>query len=253
MFNINRLLRSRPQTDNADQAPAQDRPSRQPSPAQGLLSPLLARPRRRESRSAADTSTPRNAAQGRFSRSPLHPSSQPEALAGASSAPPRSIEHDIDDWLAQSLPMAERIPTGYNLHDGSRDTSRDVLQSAAEAIRRAATRRSTELLVDGLPATRLPDAIGRLDALQKLMLLYTGVQSLPDSLGQLSQLRHLQISGAQELKNTATLVDAPVQSQNPSIDDGPLGRIARRPWAHAGSAQPRARWRALCASAGQHR
>lgn len=118
MFNINRLLRSRPQTDNADQAPAQDRPSRQPSPAQGLLSPLLARPRRRESRSAADTSTPRNAAQGRFSRSPLHPSSQPEALAGASSAPPRSIEHDIDDWLAQSLPMAERIPTGYNLHDG---------------------------------------------------------------------------------------------------------------------------------------
>ncbi|AJQ81273.1 type III secretion system effector XopAE [Xanthomonas oryzae] len=96
--------------------------------------------------------------------------------------------------------MAERIPTGYNLHDGSRDTSRDVLQSAAEAIRRAATRRSTELLVDGLPATRLPDAIGRLDALQKLMLLYTGVQSLPDSLGQLSQLHHLQISGAQELK-----------------------------------------------------
>ncbi|PNR46065.1 HpaF protein [Xanthomonas oryzae pv. oryzae] len=200
MFNINRLLRSRPQTDNADQAPAQDRPSRQPSPAQGLLSPLLARPRRRESRSPADTSTPGNAAQGRFSRSPLHPLSQPAARAGASSAPPRSIEHDIDDWLAQSLPMAERIPTGYNLHDGSRDTSRDVLQNAAEAIRRAATRRRTELLVDGLPATRLPESIGRLDALQKLMLLHTGVQSLPDSLGQLSQLRHLQIGVAPELK-----------------------------------------------------
>ncbi|AKO06164.1 HpaF protein [Xanthomonas oryzae pv. oryzicola] len=200
MFNINRLLRSRPQTDNADQAPAQDRPSRQPSPAQGLLSPLLARPRRRESRSPADTSTPGNAAQGRFSRSPLHPLSQPAARAGASSAPTRSIEHDIDDWLAQSLPMAERIPTGYNLHDGSRDTSRDVLQNAAEAIRRAATRRRTELLVDGLPATRLPESIGRLDALQKLMLLHTGVQSLPDSLGQLSQLRHLQIGVAPELK-----------------------------------------------------
>ncbi|WP_368734569.1 leucine-rich repeat domain-containing protein, partial [Acinetobacter baumannii] len=60
--------------------------------------------------------------------------------------------------------------------------------------------RSPELLVDGPPATRLPDAIGRRDALQKLMLLYTGVQALPDSLGQLSQLHHLQISGAQELK-----------------------------------------------------
>ncbi|QBH02542.1 type III secretion system effector XopAE [Xanthomonas oryzae] len=96
--------------------------------------------------------------------------------------------------------MAEQIPTGYNLHDGSRDTSRDVLQNAAEAIRRAATRSSTELLVDGLPATRLPEAIGRLDALQKLMLLHTGVQSLPDSLGQLSQLHHLQIAVAPKLK-----------------------------------------------------
>lgn len=196
MFNINRLLRSRPRTDTADQAPAEDRPSHQPSAAEGLLSPLLARPRRRESASA-----PRNAGQRSPFRSPLRASGQPAALAGASSAPPRSIEHDIDDWLAQSLPMAERVRTGYNLHDGQRDTSREVLQSVADAIRRAATRHSTELVLDyGLPATTLPDAIGRLDALQKLTLLHTGLQSLPDSLGQLHQLRHLQIAGALGLK-----------------------------------------------------
>ncbi len=96
--------------------------------------------------------------------------------------------------------MAERVRTGYNLHDGSRDMSREVLQNAADAIRRAASRRSTELVVDCLPATTLPDAIGRLDALQKLTLLHTGLQSLPDSLGQLRQLRHLQITGAPDLK-----------------------------------------------------
>ncbi|ASK98615.1 leucine-rich repeat domain-containing protein [Xanthomonas campestris pv. merremiae] len=97
--------------------------------------------------------------------------------------------------------MAERVRTGYNLHDGQRDTSREVLQSVADAIRRAATRRSTELVLDyGLPATTLPDAIGRLDALQKLTLFHTGLQSLPDSLGQLRQLRHLQVVGAPDLK-----------------------------------------------------
>lgn len=96
--------------------------------------------------------------------------------------------------------MAERVRTGYNLHDGSRDMSREVLQNAADAIRRAASRRSTELVVDCLPATTLPDAIGRLDALKKLTLLHTGLQSLPDSLGQLRQLRHLQITGAPDLK-----------------------------------------------------
>ncbi|UXA71558.1 leucine-rich repeat domain-containing protein [Xanthomonas prunicola] len=97
--------------------------------------------------------------------------------------------------------MAERVRTGFNLHDGQRDTSREVLQSVAEAIRNVATRSSTELALDyGLPATTLPDAIGRLDGLQKLTLMHTGLQSLPDSLGQLRHLRHLQVVGAPGMK-----------------------------------------------------
>nr|WP_254439541.1 type III secretion system effector XopAE [Xanthomonas vasicola] len=200
-INLNRLLRARPRTDTADQAPAEDRPSRQPSSAEGLLSPLLARPRRRESTSAADPLAPRNPAQRRLTRSPLRASSQPVALAGASSAPPRSIEQDIDDWLAQSLPVAEQVRIGLNLHDGVSDTSRVVLQDVANAIRRAATSRSTELVINyGLPARTLPDAVGRLDALQTLTLAHTGLASLPDSLGQLQQLRHLQVFGATGLK-----------------------------------------------------
>lgn len=97
--------------------------------------------------------------------------------------------------------MAEGVRTGYNLYDGQRDTSREVLQNAADAIRRAATLQSTELVLDhGFPATTLPDAVGRLDALQKLALFHTGLQSLPDSLGQLRQLRHLRVVGAPDLK-----------------------------------------------------
>ncbi|AOY68084.1 hypothetical protein XEUV181_21015 [Xanthomonas euvesicatoria] len=70
--------------------------------------------------------------------------------------------------------MAERVQTGYNLHDGQRDTSREVLQSVADAIRRAATHHGTALVFDyGLPATTLPDAIGRLEELQKLTLIHT--------------------------------------------------------------------------------
>lgn len=97
--------------------------------------------------------------------------------------------------------MAEQVRTGINFHDGQRDTSREVLQRVADAIRLAATRRSTELVLDyGLPAKTLPDAIGRLDALQKLTLMHTGLQSLPDTLGQLRQLRHLQVLGTPGLK-----------------------------------------------------
>ncbi|MBV6847889.1 type III secretion system effector XopAE [Xanthomonas euvesicatoria] len=97
--------------------------------------------------------------------------------------------------------MAEGVRTGVNLYDGLTDTSRQLLQNAADAIRRAATRRSTELVLHhAFPATTLPDAVGRLDALQKLTLFNTGLQSLPDSLGQLRQLRHLQVVGATGLK-----------------------------------------------------
>ncbi|MDV2451947.1 type III secretion system effector XopAE [Xanthomonas hortorum] len=101
--------------------------------------------------------------------------------------------------------MAERVPSGYNLHNGQRDTSREVLQGVADAIRRAGVRRSTRLALNyGLPATTLPDAIGRLEALQELSLVNTGLQSLPDSLGQLRQLRHLQVAATPGLKRLPT-------------------------------------------------
>lgn len=204
MFNVNRLLRSRPRTDTTERRPAEDTTPREPSGAvDGLLSPLRARPRRRENTSATDALPPRSP--GRFLRSPLRSSMQPVSLAGASSASPRSIEHDIEDWLARSLPMAERVRSGYNLHNGERDMSREVLQGVADAIRRAAARQSTRLALNyGLPATTLPDAIGRLEALQELLLINTGLQSLPDSLGQLRQLRHLQVAATPGLKRLPT-------------------------------------------------
>ncbi|ATS50174.1 HpaF protein [Xanthomonas citri pv. fuscans CFBP 6996] len=93
--------------------------------------------------------------------------------------------------------MAAQVRTGFSMHDGQRDISRDVLQRVAEAIRSAAASRSVDLVLDyGIPATTLPDAIGRLDALQRLVLINTGLESLPDSLGQLHQLRHLQVAYA---------------------------------------------------------
>lgn len=115
------------------------------------------------------------------------------------------MERDIDDWLARSLPMAERIPSGYNLHDGERDTSRETLQSVANAIRSASTSGSTRLALNyGIPAKTLPDAVGRLAALRELSLINTGLESLPDSLGQLRQLRHLQVAATPGLKRLPT-------------------------------------------------
>ncbi|MEC3887105.1 hypothetical protein [Xanthomonas campestris] len=170
MFNVNRLFRSRPRTDTTERTPSQDTAPREQSGAvEGLLSPLTARPRRRENTLAADTLPPRSPQGRRHPRAPLRSPMQPVALAGPSSAPPGSVERDIDDWLARSLPMAERIPSGYNLHDGERDTSRETLQSVANAIRSASTRGSTRLVLNyGIPAKTLPDAVGRLAALREL-------------------------------------------------------------------------------------
>ncbi|PPU86305.1 HpaF protein [Xanthomonas populi] len=82
------------------------------------------------------------------------------------------------------------------MHNGERDISRDVLQSVANAIRRVAAGESNTLVLPyGLPATTLPESIGRLGALQSLSLIGTGLESLPDSLGQL-QLRSLQVASS---------------------------------------------------------
>lgn len=202
MFNVSRLLRARPRNDTTERPPAENTTPREPSAAvDGLLSPLHARPRRRENTSAADRLPPTSPGGGRLLRSPLRSSTPPIGGAAGSSAPPASVERDIANWLALNLPMAELVPCGYNLHNGERDTSREVLQGVADSIRRAHVHGSTRLALEyGLPATTLPDAIGRLEALQELSLIRTGLRSLPDSLGQLRQLRHLQVAASPGVK-----------------------------------------------------
>jgi len=204
MFNVNRLLRSsRPQPETSERAPADEaRQPRERFGMEGLLSPLLARPRQRANTSAAAALPSGSAEQARLHRSPLRASMQPASLASTSSAPPLSIEQDVQQWLDRNLPMADRIPTGYTLDEQRPEAAaREALRTVANAIRGAAERGNIELKIDyGLPATTLPDAIGRLETLQKLSLLGTGLQALPNSLGQLHQLRHLQITGSARLK-----------------------------------------------------
>lgn len=147
---------------------------------------------------------PRSAVVGRASisppRSPLHPA----PAAGASSAPlDSSVGRDIDEWLERSLPLAEQSNRYVNFYDDieDRDTSQDVLRRVADAMRRVATGGSSRLVVEwGLPAKTLPDAFGRLQGLQELSLTNTGLTSLPESLGQLRQLRHLKLATNQEMK-----------------------------------------------------
>ncbi|GKT18979.1 type III secretion system effector XopAE [Acidovorax sp. SUPP2522] len=157
---------------------------------------------------------PRSSVVGRASNSPLRSPPHPAPAAGASSVPlDRSVARDIDEWLERSLPLAGQSNRYVNFYDDveDRDTSQDVLRRVADAIRRVATGESARLVVEwGLPAKTLPDAIGQLQGLQELSLTNTGLTSLPESLGQLGQLRHLKLATNQEMKRLpASLTSLP--------------------------------------------
>jgi|GEM_PF-2790472 len=165
------------------------------------MSRLMTRPPQRANTSAAENRTPARAGESPLDRSSLRSSMQPEALAATSSAPPASIEHDIDEWLERNLPMADQISAGFIRRYGQRnDAAQAALRLAANEIRNVANRRSTRLKIQySLPVTTLPDAVGRLEALEDLSLIGTGLQSLPDNLRQLSQLRRLHVANSPNL------------------------------------------------------
>lgn len=214
MFNVNRLLRSRQRPETAEQ-PANEtaRPSEPPRPMEGVLGPLLTNPQRRTSAntSASATRTPGSPRLARPPRSSARSPIQQPAMAGAPTSPP-SLEDDVSSWLSESLPHAERIRTGYNMHDHTGDTSRQALQDVANSILRVAAAGETRLeLHYGLPATTLPDGICELQTLRELSLANTGLTSLPDNLGQLRGLRRLTVAATLGLKKLpASITRLPV-------------------------------------------
>ncbi|WP_238601382.1 type III secretion system effector XopAE [Xanthomonas arboricola] len=101
--------------------------------------------------------------------------------------------------------MAEQVSIGYNPQTEEREGMRGILRGVADAIRSAGARQSDKLVLNyGIPATTLPDAIGRLEGLKELSLVGTGLESLPESLGQLRQLRQLQVTATPGLKRLPT-------------------------------------------------
>lgn len=148
---------------------------------------------------------PRSSVVGRASSSPPRSPLHPAAAAGTSSAAlASSVVRDIDDWLERSLLLADKVNGYVDFYDDveDRDTTQDVLKAVATAMRRVATGESSRLVVAwGLPAKTLPDAIGRLQGLQELSLTNTGLTSLPETLGELRQLRHLKLATNQEMES----------------------------------------------------
>ncbi|HET7865817.1 MAG TPA: hypothetical protein VFL86_15550 [Burkholderiaceae bacterium] len=70
---------------------------------------------------------------------------------------------------------------------------KEFVASAAQAIIQAAARGAWHLAIDTLPATSLPQAIGRLAHLETLWIRDTECTSLPDSIGGLASLRALSL------------------------------------------------------------
>ncbi|WP_217644340.1 type III secretion system effector XopAE [Paracidovorax konjaci] len=222
---LNRLSPFRQRPNTPSQQPLEQAPPRltPPSP-ESLDGPHLARRRRNhaspergaEPRSP-ETIRPRGNFLGRLLRTgPASQAHSQEAAAAASASTsatrqPASVGQEIDQWLAQNRPSAQSVRTGLNFHDGTEDTSRQILDSVAAAMQRAAATNGTRLELEfGLPATSLPEALGRIQSLQQITLRSTGLQSLPESLGQLSQLNHLEISSSQALRRLpASLTQLP--------------------------------------------
>ncbi|WP_430541807.1 leucine-rich repeat domain-containing protein [Xanthomonas fragariae] len=127
------------------------------------------------------------------------------ATAGTSSDdPPVTVEQAIDDWLERSLPRAEQVGhiPGVSMFDPSVGNTPEIaLHIVADLLKSTAASRGSTLKIEVLPAETLPDAIGQmLHGLQKLSLCLTSLTSLPESLGQLGELRHLEVGNSPNLK-----------------------------------------------------
>ena len=78
-----------------------------------------------------------------------------------------------------------------------KSSSKTPLEIAAQRIEEARWRPSIELDLSVLGLTELPDSLGQLTQLQRLILRGNRLTALPDSLGQLTQLWHLFLSDNQ--------------------------------------------------------
>ncbi|MFC3276765.1 leucine-rich repeat domain-containing protein [Xanthomonas fragariae] len=231
--NMNRLRHSRQQTDATERPPAENATQREsPGAREDILSPLTTRrrPRPRADTPSADGVPPRAPAAPRLDRArPILPMPS-VATARTSSAPPVTVEQDIDNWLARNLPAAEEVGriAGINMYDAHRggDTSKQTLRDVATLIKDTAADKRNKLEISaGLPAKTLPDAIGQMHALQELSLFCTSLTSLPESLGQLGELCNLRVATSPGLKTLPSSLTALPKLKNLQLTGLPLEQL----------------------------
>lgn len=113
-----------------------------------------------------------------------------------------SIEQEVEQWRLEvaSEPVP---PISYSLINylayTTPPTPEEFVARAAKAITAAAAPDAWLLHIDTLPATRLPQAIGRLTHLDALWIRDTECTSLPDSIGALAGLRDFSLHGNPKL------------------------------------------------------
>lgn len=103
----------------------------------------------------------------------------------------------MNAWSAKATNQADRLDTHLS-YEGSAKS--DAITTATTAVLEAANPHKTELILQGVPASDLPEALGKLKHLKSLSIMGSEATALPDSIGDLQQLEVLQLAGTPKLK-----------------------------------------------------
>lgn len=193
------MLARRPRNDATPDAPSAE----SLRPRGNRLMRLLRSPLHSSAASPSRPPLPNTPGASPF-RSPLHPSGAAAATPSTSHAL-EDFKQGVDTWLRQSLAelseSAESIAASPEAAGANtRATTRKALRQAAAAISNAAVALETRLALERFPGRTLPDALGSLSSLQEFTLRGSEITSLPESMGRLSGLARLIVSNSGHLQ-----------------------------------------------------
>jgi Leucine-rich repeat (LRR) protein len=100
----------------------------------------------------------------------------------------------VEKWRVEAEQQATSVETMFRHMQGGQDMRPEWVNNAAASISHAIRTSAPELLIDVLPATRLPEQVGQMTHLTQLTVQGTGCEHLPESIGNLTRLQRLVMS-----------------------------------------------------------
>ena len=131
----------------------------------------------------------------------------------------------MNAWSAKAIDQADQVDTRIR-YRGTLGRA-DAITTATAAILEAANLHKTELDLQGVPASDLPEALGELNQLTSLSIMGSEATALPGSIGNLQQLEVLQLAGNPKLTKLPDLLVRLVGLKRLVVRETPLESLLR--------------------------